>query len=108
MGMYAIDIEAYPSRLVARMSPCTKRDGLFTQHIALSPYIFSYGVMFPRTFVVHELFSPHREMGRFCPQNLRWQQVGLMQHDTHAFEGPAVEQLDEARPRQYAAGRRRL
>lgn len=47
-------------------------------------------------------FLNHGEMGHFCQCPPSLQQVGLMQHGTHAFEEPAVvEQLDHG---QYAMG----
>ena len=35
----------------------------------------------------HAIINHMAKKGRFCPQSL--QQVGLMQHGTHAFEVPA-------------------
>jgi hypothetical protein len=46
------------------------------------------------------------KMGRLCPQSLR--QVWLDEAWYARFEKAAVEQLDESRPYQYAAGRRWL
>jgi hypothetical protein len=45
-------------------------------------------------------------MGRLCPQSLR--QVWLDEAWYARFEEASVEQLDESRPYQYAAGRRWL
>jgi hypothetical protein len=106
MGMYAIGIEAYPSHprgprihwcgtcwaIYTSMLP-PRRSGPLPR-LGFSPHIFSYGLMFPRTFCAARAFLTTRRNGSILPQSL--QQVGLMQHGTHAFEEPAVEQHDHA------------